>query len=171
MSTSNKRTTRSKSITASISSSPTQESMASMPKANKRHTKFNDNIYISINDEDKDYMKSFIIKGPEGYGLCILCPPIRGKSNSATEEKCKIATENIYEHIFTNKHETNTLKGDKDKLDKLKEAITEAKQKKQQRKHDFDEENAKCYLEFVSFALKENFLLHKYQQLVSIFDQ
>ena len=41
-------------------------------------------------------------------------------------------SENIYEHIFTNMHETNTLKGDKDKLGKLKEAITEAKQKKQQ---------------------------------------
>ena len=100
MSTSNKRTTRSKSITASISSSPTQESMASMPKANKRHTKFNDNIYISIDDEDKDYMKSFIIKGPEGYGLCTLCPPIRGKSNSATEEKLLDLDEEIKEQLI-----------------------------------------------------------------------
>ena len=99
MNTSNKRTTRSKSITTSISSSPTQELMASMPKANRRHTKFNDNIYISIDDEDKDYMKSFIIKGPEGYGLCTWCPPIRGKSNSATEEKCLRIYMSIYLQI------------------------------------------------------------------------
>ena len=102
-------------------------------------------------------MKSFIIKGPEGYGICTLCPLTRRKSCHPTKDKCEIATENIYVHILTNQHEIKTSKGDKEKLEKLKDAINQAKLKKQQKKNNpNDENNKKHYLEFVSFALKEN---------------
>lgn len=173
MSTSSaKRPTRGKGIGNDSSNVPTQQTNSNQNPANalqkpeKRHTKFTDSIYLKIEDTDQpDYMRSFIKKGKEGHGICLLCPIWRPKpEDDPTKKGCELATENIYDHILTGTHEANTLKGDQDKLDKLKKAIEAHRLKKKAKKAPSEKEK-KNYLEFIAFCLKENL---SFSQLSSI---
>jgi len=49
-----------------------------------------------LNEEDQPlFMKSFIKKGPKGYGICDICPPLAVKKEKEQKKAREIAREHI----------------------------------------------------------------------------
>ena len=94
----------------------------------KRHTLFTDNVYLCLNEEDQPhFMKSFIKKGPKGYGICDICPPLAVKKEKEQKKAREIATENIYQHILSDAHSIRVKKEDRAKYNNLVEVIKNLK--------------------------------------------
>jgi len=63
---------------------------------------------VTIDDEtDPIFMKSFIKPGPLGFRICEICTAFN-KRTTKEEDSYLIATENIYSHIQTDLHRSQT---------------------------------------------------------------
>jgi len=81
-----------------------------------------------LNEEDQPlFMKSFIKKGPKGYGICDICPPLAVKKEKEQKKAREIATENIYQHILSDAHSIRVKKEDRAKYNNLVEVIKNLK--------------------------------------------
>jgi len=129
-------------------------SVKSQQKSARRHQKFSENIYVKIDGEtNAEFMKSFIKPGSTGYGICEVCTESI-KIKTGRDNPYKVATENIYSHIQTESHKSQTKTKDLDKLEKLIDAINLKKKVKAEAKSNF-EDNARDYLEFLALLLRE----------------
>jgi len=131
-----------------------EDSNTSEVKAARRHQKFSERIYVEIDGEtDAVFMKSFIKEGSTGYGICEICSELN-KTKTGRNKPYLIATENIYNHIQTDSHRTQTKAKDLDKLDNLISAIKLKKKTKSEAKMNI-KDHTKEYLEFIALLLRE----------------
>ena len=81
------------------SSKTNYQSSDSKSQKKKRHTLFTEKIYLCLSDEkEPSFMKSFIKKGSNGFGICELCPPpIPRKDNN----KRKVVKSQLKTYILT----------------------------------------------------------------------
>jgi len=121
----------------------------------RRHTLFTDKIYLNLPDEEEpNFMKSFIKKGPKGFGICQVC-----QANKKDQERktiaLEIATENIHQHILSDSHDLRVKKENRSKHEQLVEIIKNLKAQKRKKKEDCSSKDKQHYLEFLAFSLKE----------------
>ena len=109
-------------------------------------------------------MKTFIIAGAtEERCVCVYCKDKDG-------QPLEIFVDNVETHILSKKHEKATPMGERKKgasLDKLKEKIKakSVKLERNQSKKNKDEEANQHFLEFIAFAIAENYSFSQIERL------